>query len=199
MLSIFVLIEPAELLSGLRPDGGCLVLPAQSAPRPREKVAVRVQLAGQKSGATVVGTVRSVHRYRDGFRLELAPDSSSLGAVRLLSATARGEVQRFPERSPRYLVEVPIAVNWNGPAVYMTMYSLSEAGCGVRWSGTLPEVGRVVCLRLGVGLWAPSVEGVVCWKASSGASPTAGVRLVGSGGPDWAKLLAEAVRTAPVA
>jgi len=199
MLSISVLLDPSELLSGLRQAGGCLVLPAQSAPRLREKVAVRVRLHGQQAGATVVGTVVSVHRHAAGFRLELAPDAASSGAVRLLAATARGEVQRFPERSPRYLVKLPIVVAWNGPALYMTMYSISEAGCGVRWSGSLPEVGQLVQLRLGVGLRATGLEGVLCWKASVAASPTAGVRLVGSGGADWARVLAEAARTGPVA
>ncbi|HTP51529.1 MAG TPA: PilZ domain-containing protein [Anaeromyxobacteraceae bacterium] len=197
MLSISVFLEPVELLSGIRQDGGCLVLPAQSAPRLREKVAVRVRLAGQNGGATVVGTVVSVHRHGGSFRLELAPDSGSFGAVRMLAATARGEVQRFPERSPRYLVKVPIVVSWRGPPVYMTMYSISEAGCGVRWSGPLPEIGQILQVRLGVGFRSGSVEGVLCWKAGLGASPTAGVRLLGGGGAEWARVLSEAARTSP--
>lgn len=199
MLSISVLLDPGDLLSGLRQGGGCMVFPAPVAPRLREKVAVRIRLVGQTAGATVVGTVVSVHRHAATFRVELAPDVASAGAVRLLAATARGEVERFPARAPRYLVKVPVVVSWQGPALYMTMVSISQAGCGVRWSGPLPEVGQALHLRLGVGPRATGVEGVVCWRAAAGASSTAGVRLLGSGGSDWARFLADAARTGPVA
>ena len=199
MLSLRILIEPSDLLSGLRQEGACLVLPAPSAPRLRERLAVRVHLVGHRSGATVVGTVVSVHRHGGSFLVELAPDAGSLGAVRLLAAAARGEVRRFPERAPRYLVKVPVVVNWAGLDFYMTMFSISESGCGVRWSGELPEVGRALHLRLGVGHRAAGLEGVLCWKGGDGANPKAGVRLVGSGGADWARLVAEAARTGPVA
>ena len=123
MLSISVLLDPGDLLSGLRQGGGCMVFPAPVAPRLREKVAVRIRLVGQTAGATVVGTVVSVHRHAATFRVELAPDVASAGAVRLLAATARGEVERFPARAPRYLVKVPVVVSWQGPALYMTMVS----------------------------------------------------------------------------
>jgi len=199
MLTLSILIDPSELLAGLRQGGASLVLPAPITPRLRERVALRVCLAGQPSGATVLGTVVSVHRQAGSFRVELATDPASLGAVRLLAATARGEIHRFPQRAPRYLVKVPIVVSWNGRDLCMTMVSISQGGCGLRWSGPLPEVGQALRLRLAIGYRSAGIDGVLCWKTAAGASSSAGVRLVGTGGADWARAVAEAARTGAVA
>jgi len=199
MLSISILIDPSELLSGLRQGGACIVLPAPITPRLKERVAVRVRLSGQQSGATVIGTVTSVHRQAGTFRLELATDATSLGAVRMLAATARGEIHRFPQRAPRYLVKVPIVVSWNGHELCMTMVSISQGGCGLRWSGPLPEVGQALRLRLAIGYRSAGIDGVLCWKAGAAGSSNAGVRLIGTGGADWARAVAEAARTGAMA
>jgi PilZ domain len=188
MVSLSLVLEPDDLLSGWRPDSGRLLLPVPSAPRLQEKVAVRVQLEGRSAGATVRGTAVSIHRYGSLFRLELAPDLDSLGAVRLLVAAAKGELVEFPARPPRFLARLPVRVRANGAELLMTTSCISEGGCALRWSGPPPRVGDSLRLRIGAGSRAAEVEGVVAWRNSASG---AGIRFVTPGNA-WRALFAEA-------
>lgn len=197
MVNFAVRLPPKEWLEAWRPQTVRVIVPAPFAPRLRDKAAVRVQLAGSPVAATLVGTVLGIHR-TDGHPLvELHPDADSLPAIRMLVAAARGQEPRFLQRPIRYLVRMPVVVEWNGAGVYANTTTISEKGCAVRWAGTRPTVGQSVRLRVGSGTRAADIPGVVCWSSDGAGGSLAGVRFAERGGPNavWAGVLAEALRS----
>jgi hypothetical protein len=190
MVSMTLLVEPDDLLAGWRPDTSRLMLPVASTPKLREKLAVRIQLPGKTAGATVLGSAVSVQRAGSRFRMELAVDGESLGAVRLLVSFARGELVQFPERPPRYLAKLPVRVRSNGAEIFMTTSCVSEGGCAVRWTGPLPRVGDPVRMRVGSGARTTEVLGQVAWISGV----TAGIKFR-DGGATWKSIFAEAERS----
>lgn len=196
MLHAAVSLEPSEMLGAFRPDTMRLLLRVPAALPLRQKAAVRIQLTGLPVGATVVGMVVSVHGEGAQHRVELAPDAASLPALRLLLAAARGESIPMLDRGPRYLAQVPVVVSCEGRAIYMTTFCVSEGGCGLRWSGPLPKVGQEVSVRLSGTARGPDIPGTVCWLASSGSSPTAGVRFDAREAPGaWERMFADVARS----
>ncbi len=202
MFKANVSLDPADLLGAWRGDTSRLLLPSVAAPRLRQKAAVRIQLSGRPAVATVVGTIVSVHGEGKNHRIELAPDADSLRAVRILLAAARGEPVPFMKRSTRYIVRLPVVVASAGSDLYMTTFCISEAGCGLKWSGPLPEVGQRVGLRLASAGRTDVLRGTVRWLISSGSLPSAGVRFDLSAGAmaNWTRTFAEVARSgAPLA
>jgi hypothetical protein len=202
MFSAAISLQPSEMLSAWRRDTARLLLHAPAAPPLRQKAALRIQLAGQSVGATIVGTVVSVHREGKGHRIELAPDADSLPALHMLLAGSRGEPIPFLQRSLRYLVRMPVVVASAGAEMYMTTYCVSAGGCGLKWSGPLPAVGQRVRLRFGAAARVADMPGTVCWLAATGSSPTAGVRFDLASGPPvaWGRMFADVARSgAPMA
>jgi len=193
MLSLTLRMNPTEWLSAWRRESSRLLVAAPSAPRLRERVAVHVHLSGQPTAVTVVGTVVSFHRQEGFHRLEVALDTGSLGAARLIDAAVLGGAE-LPKRPPRYLYALPVAVHVAGSSHYMTTRSISGGGCALRWSGPVPGVGHPLRLRLGAGLRAPELEGEVCWSAPSNVGSTVGVRFVRGGSSAWDGVLAEAAK-----
>jgi hypothetical protein len=161
-----------------------------------EKVAVRVQLFGQRVSATIVGTIVSVQRDDRQRRIELTPDDESLGAVHLLTAAARGEPVRYSERRRRYLIKLPVVVTLDGEQFLMTATSLSDGGCALRWWGPLPAIGQILRLQFGFGPRAPDLRGIVHWKKARSSRSAVGVRFEAvRGARAWRKLLAELVKS----
>lgn len=197
MVNFAVRLPPKEWLEAWRPQTVRIIVPAPFAPRLRDKAAVRVQLAGRTVAATVVGTVVGIHRTEGHPLVELHPDADSLPAVRMLVAAARGQEVRFLQRPIRYLVKMPVVVEWNGSGVYANTTTISEKGCAVRWAGTRPTVGQSVRLRVGNGARAVDIPGVICWASAGTGSSLAGVRFAerGTPSPVWASVLAEALRS----
>jgi hypothetical protein len=191
------LFRSSEWLAAWRPETGRLFLPAHPRLRLRETVAVKVEFADRPVGATVVGTVVSILRHVEPFRIEVAPDEESLRAVGLLTAAARGQPVRFRSRPPRHRIRLPVVVSYAGAGILVNTISASEAGCSLRWPGRLPAVGQRLFLRFGVGIRSVDVVGVVRWKRPSPSSPAVGLQLEadGSTARGWTALLAEAVRT----
>lgn len=197
MVNFAVRLPAKEWLEAWRPQTVRVIVPAPFAPRLRDKAAVRVQLAGTPVAATLVGTVLGIHR-TDGHPLvELHPDADSLPAIRMLVAAARGQEPRFLQRPIRFLVRMPVVVEWNGAGVYANTTTISEKGCAVRWAGTRPTVGQSVRLRVGSGARAADIPGVVCWSSGGTSGSLAGVRFAERGAPNtvWAGVLAEALRS----
>jgi hypothetical protein len=196
-LALTLRLEPSEWLSAWRQETGRLLLPASSEPRLRQMVAVSVRLSGRIVDATIVGTVVGIRRDEARRQVEIAPDEEGLRAVALLTAAARGEAVRFQERPPRYRYQLPVVVSGGLSGVYMHTISVSEGGCALRWSGSLPPVGQKLALRFGVGLRAVDLRGVVRWRRTTAPSPAVGVRLdvPGTAAGAWARLIADAARS----
>jgi hypothetical protein len=202
MQSIALNLEPAQFLSGWRAESGSLFLPALSDSRVGEEVAVRLGIYGQTIRATVFGKVSLVRRVgRPSLPpgVELSLDRASIPAARFLAMAARGEPVSFRERAARFAAERKIKVALaSGESFEATTINLSEGGCSMRWPGTLPQVGDVVSLELGSGLFAPHARAVVCWNALGGvADRSVGLRIVlqGRGARAWKSIVAQLARS----
>ena len=177
MTHLNVRISPSEFVDAWRQQSKRLLLLVPRAVQLRDRVAVKVDLAGRAVHALVVGTVVSVHAAGGNRRIELAPDIESLGAVRMLHSAAKGDPVRFQERPSRYLVKLPVAVATRTGDQYMSALNLSEGGCSLRWSGQAPTIGQPLQLRLGTSRGKIELRGVVCWWSRIGAVTIAGVRF----------------------
>jgi hypothetical protein len=196
--SVALNVDPGQYLGGWRADAGTLFLPVLSEGRVGDEVAVRVGLFGQPIRATVFGKIAGVRRVgRPALPpgVELALDPTSLAAGQFLAAAARGERLDFQERAPRFLVERRLAVGRTGSEHQATTLNVSEGGCCLAWTGTLPLVGEVITLKLGESIFAATARAVVCWNALGGKIPRAvGVRVLleGRAGKAWRALAAAA-------
>jgi len=203
MQSVALNLEPSQFLSGWRAQSGSLFLPALSEARVGEEVAVRIGIYGQTIRATVFGKVALVRRMgRPSLPpgVELALDKASIPAARFLAMAARGESVSFRERAPRFAAERDLAVTTGSGATFETRtMNLSEGGCSLRWPGELPQIGELVSIRIGDGLFAPRARAVVCWNALGAAAVerSVGVRIVpqGRGARAWKSLVAEVARS----
>ena len=196
MQSVALNLEPAQFLSGWRSETGSLFLPALSESRVGDEVAVRIGIYGQTIRATVFGKISLVRRVgRPSLPpgVEMSLDRASIAAARFLAMAARGEPVTFRERAPRYIHERMLPVTSAGEAIEATTINVSEGGCSVQWPGTLPQVGDVVSIRLGDGLFAASARAVVCWNTLGGPlQKSVGLRIIseGRGLRAWKRMLA---------
>ena len=190
MVAFDVRLQSSEWLGAWKPDGGRVTVVVSSAPRLNDKVAVRIQLAKPSVRATVVGTVASFHRQDKHLRVELVLEPESLDAARMLAAAAQGQPVTFRPRAPRFLAKLPVLTSRGGTSFYLTTLSVSQSGCSVRWSGTLPTMGEAVNLRFR-GSRAVDMRGVVRWRNAD--SSTVGLRFVDriAGADAWRGLLEE--------
>jgi len=194
--SVALNLEPDQFLSGWRSETGSLFLPALSDSRVGDEVAVRIGIYGQTIRATVFGKislVRRVGRPSIPPGVEMSLDRASIPAARFLAMAARGEPVTFRERAPRYIHERKLTVTSVDEVVQAATINVSEGGCSVQWPGTLPQVGDVVSIRIGDGLFAPSARAVVCWNTLGGPlQKSVGLRIIsgGRGARAWKKMLA---------
>jgi hypothetical protein len=202
MQSIALNLEPSQFLSGWRPQPGTLFLPALSESRVGEEVAVRIGIYGQTIRATIFGKVALVRRVgRPSLPpgVELALDKASIPEARFLAMAARGESVSFRERAPRFAAQRRLTVSLNGkPSFESKTVNLSEGGCSLSWPGELPQIGSLLTLRFGDGLFAPVAQAVVCWNALGGSvERTVGVRIVpkGRGARAWKHLVADVAKS----
>lgn len=202
MHSVSVNLEPSQFLAGWRPESGAIFLPTLSEARVGDEVAARIGVLGQTIRATVFGKVALVRRVgRPSLPpgVELSLDRASIPAARFLATAARGEPVSFRERAPRFAAERTLKVALStGESFEATTINLSEGGCSMRWPGTLPQVGDVVVLELGKGLFSPRARAVVCWNALGGvADRSVGLRIVlrGRGARAWKSIVTQLARS----
>lgn len=191
LVALDIRLRPDELVGAWRPDSRRFVLPAREPLRLQQRVAARITAEGLGVAATITGRVVSTSRHTDLLRFELAPDESRMRAVERLLAAARGETVEYQPRVPRFLATLPAVVHGPGGPIYMTTFSVSERGCGLAWSGPVPDVGAPVDVRLGAGSRAATLRSVVCWTAQAGRTATAGVRFLAGASSAWAMILAD--------
>jgi Tfp pilus assembly protein PilZ len=200
LYSIAVNLDAAQYLRGWRAEGS-LFLPALSEGRLGDEVAARVGILGRPIRATVFGTVtlvRRVGRLSLPPGVELALDRMSLPAAKFLAAAARGEKLPFRERAPRYVFACPLRFQGDGMKQDATTFNVSDGGCAVGWSGSLPLVGEVLTARLDEGLFAKTVRAVVCWTGAGDAlQHCAGLRVAADGraARAWKALVARAAKS----
>jgi hypothetical protein len=192
VVSIDVPLRPEELVAAWRLDSRRLQLPVREPLRLQQRVAARITAIGLGVAATITGRVAGLSRDGSFYRVDLVPDETRLRAVERLLAVARGEAAvAYETRAPRFLATVPAVVHGPAGATYMNTFSVSEKGCGLAWSGPVPEVGVPMEVRLGAGNRAASLRSVVCWTAKTGSTATVGLRFVAGAQTTWAMMLSD--------
>jgi hypothetical protein len=174
-----------------RPDTRRLQLVTTEPLRLEQRVAARITAIGSGVSATITGRVVSTSRHGTQHRVELLPDEMRMRAMERLLAAARGERVAYDTRAPRFLATMPAVVYGPAGPTYMTTFSVSEAGCGLAWSGPLPAVGLPMDVRLGAGNRVAIFRSVVCWTQSSGRSANVGVRFVAGAKTAWTTMLTD--------
>lgn len=193
MHSVQVTIEPAQYLASWREKSGTVFLPVLSDTRVGDEVAVRVGILGHAIRATLSGKVALVRRMGrpslpPGIDLQL--ERNSFAAAVFLAAAARGEPVPFQERAPRWLAELPLAIERGGARIEVQTLNVSEGGCAVRWPGQLPLVGDELAIRVKDGLFPQALRAVVCWNLpGSDRDRSVGLKLLpgGRAGKTWKK------------
>ncbi len=160
----------------------------------------RIGLFGQPVRATIYGKVAMVRRIgRPSLPpgVEIHLDRASVPAARYLAAVASGEPVTFRVRAPRFAMERPVVVSFNGTRVEARTITLSEGGCSISWPAEDPPTpGELLALRFANGFLAPSAEAVVCWTGADPIDRAFGVRIVseGRGGRAWRALVEKTAR-----
>jgi hypothetical protein len=195
--SVSIKVPAAQYLAGWREQARILFLPTLSECRVGDLVAVRIAIHGGSISATLFGKVSLVRRVgRPALPpgIELQIERHSLAAAAFLAMAARGEKVTFKERLPRFSHERALTVRHGETSLELTTLNVSDDGCALRWPGALPAAGDQLVLKLGDGLFAATIRGVVCWTQSGPDGQGVGVRIVveGRGGRAW-RSLAESV------
>jgi PilZ domain-containing protein len=200
VVSVDIPLQPDELLGAWRPDSRRLLLTTKEPLRLQQRVVARISAVGLNVAATITGRVVSASRHGDLYRIELVPDDIRMRAVERLLSVARGEAVDDRTRAPRFLASIPTIVYHAAGPTYMTTFSVSENGCGLSWSGTVPAIGTPMEIRLGAGTQAASFRAVVCWTAKAGRTAMVGLRFVEGERNTWVTMITDLKRSgAPLA
>lgn len=195
VIALDLVFRPYEFLAAWRPASRSLAVVVQQPVQRWQPVQARISVLGLGVAATITGRAASVREHPVGYEVELAPDELRVRTLERLAEVASGErVEAYKVRAPRYLAEVPAVVHGpRGPAL-MSTFAVSENGCGLAWSGPVPEVGVPMDIRLGTGNRMASFCGEVRWTAQAGRVPTVGVQFAAGDRAVWAEIIADLKR-----
>jgi hypothetical protein len=185
-------LRPYELLSGWRPAARTLTLPAHQPALKGQRVHARISVLGLGVATTITGrasTVRPVD-----LELELDPDETRVRALERLVEVAGGARGAYQPRAPRYRTSMPAVVYGLSGPTFMTTLTVSENGCGLAWTGSTPDIGVPLEIRLGAGRRVANFCGEVCWTAPTGRPPAVGVQFAAGDRVTWTHILDELER-----
>jgi hypothetical protein len=194
VVALDLALRPHELVAAWRPPSRILSVVVREPVQKRQRVQARISLVGLGVAATITGRVMRARPHPVGVEVELEPDDIRLRAMERLVEVAGGERIAYQQRAPRLLASVPAVVQGLHGPTYMTTFSVSPNGCGLAWSGPMPDLGSPVEIRLGAGSVAASFCGEVCWTAPTGRAPTVGLQFAAGDRLTWAKILADLKR-----
>jgi hypothetical protein len=190
VLALDLPFRPYELLAAWRPASRSLAVVVQQPVRQGQPVQARISVLGLGVSATITGRAARVREHPVGYEVELAPDDTRVRALERLAEVASGERVDYKVRAPRYLAEVPAVVHGARGPTLMSTFAVSENGCGLAWSGPMPEVGVPMDIRLEAGDRMASFCGEVRWTATAGRVPTVGVQFAAGDRKVWAQIIA---------
>jgi hypothetical protein len=193
IIAVDLPLRPDELIAAWRPVPRRLALAVREPLQAKGRVALRIDVVGLGVAATITGRVASARKQGDVFHVEVAPDDGRVTALQRLVAVASGAPVAYSKRAPRLLATIPAIVYRPTGPTYMMTFAVSENGCGLVWSGPMPEVGVPMELRLGAGSQIAKVCGEVCWTAPAGR--TLGVQFAAGERTAWARMLADLRRS----
>lgn len=190
-VAVEVPLRPDELIAAWRADARRLAVAVREPLQSKQRIAARIRAVGLGVEATITGKIVSARRERDGVRIELAPDDTRIRALERLVAIAAGKTVAYQLRAPRYLAALPAVVYDHRGPTYMTTFAVSNNGCGLAWSGPMPDVGVPMEIKLGAGNRVASFCGEICWTAPCSRAPTVGMRFAAGERNSWERILAE--------
>jgi hypothetical protein len=188
-LSLDLALRPYELMAAWRPESRNLVLVVAEPVAPRQPVQARITLLGTGAGATIIGCAARARPHPCGVELELEPDALRARTLERLVEVASGAPVAYRTRAPRYLAEIPALVQRPDGARRATTFAVSEGGCGLEWSGTMPAVGTPLDVQLGAAPQVASFCAEVCWTAPRERVPTLGLRFVAGDRASWSRII----------
>ncbi len=194
-IAVDVSLHADELIAAWRPGARRLVLTVREPIQSRQRVAARISAVGLGVAATITGRVVTSRRSPDLYRIELEPDDTRVRALERLVSVAAGERVAYQRRAPRFLAALPAVVYGARGPTYMTTFSVSDNGCGLAWSGAMPDLGVPMEIRLGAGSQVASFCAEVCWTAPTGRAPTVGVRFAAGERSAWTRIVADLRRS----
>jgi hypothetical protein len=189
-----LVLRPYELIAAWRPASRTLSLVVREPVAKRQRVHARISILGTGVAATITGRATSVRPHPVGVEADVEPDDVRLRAMERLVAIAGGERVAYQPRAPRLLASVPAVVESLRGPMLMSTFSVSTDGCGLAWSGPIPDIGSPMEIRLGAGKVVASFCGEVCWTAPSGRAPTVGLQFAAGDRRTWARILADLQR-----
>jgi hypothetical protein len=196
VIALDLRFRPQELLDAWRPEGRRLVVLVREQVLKRQRVQAHISVATLRAAATITGRATAVRRQPDGYEVELEPDDTRLRALqRLVEAAAAGEPTTYQPRAPRLLAAVPAVISGPCGPTYMKTFAVSENGCGLAWTGPIPDLGAPLEIRLGAGSQVASFCGEVCWTEPSGRAPTVGIQFAAGNRALWSRMIADLKRS----
>lgn len=193
-ITLDLALRPRELVAAWRSATRRLLLPVAAPAARNQRVQAWITVVGMGVGATVTGRVVSTLREQGRSLVEVAPDDTRLQAVERLVAIAAGTPVAYAPRAPRLLAALPAVVSGLHGPTYMTTFAVSANGCGLSWSGPVPDVGTPMEIRLGAGREAASFCAEVRWT-SRGRAPTVGVCFAAGERDAWTRMLSTLKRS----
>lgn len=191
-LTLDLALRPYELMAAWRPASRNLVLVVNEPVEVRQQVHARICVLGHDVGATIVGRAASASPHPLGVEVELEPDALRAPTLeRLVAVVASGARAAYEARAPRWVAEVPAFVYRHRHFRRTSTFTVSEEGCGLRWSGALPPVGAAVEVHLGGADRFASFCAEVRWTSPPGRAAALGVRLDAGDRDTWAGMLAD--------
>jgi hypothetical protein len=188
-------VDAVKLSSSWVGEKGRLVLSADAPATSGQRAVVSViGVAG--AALTVSGEVVGARSADAGFVLEVEPDEEGRALVARILGFLEGGGERPRARAPRHRLTLPAVVSTHSGSTYMTTFSVSRGGCGLAWSGPAPRLGDMLWVRLGSGVGAAALRGMVCWARDDGNGQRVGIRFVGGKDAELSTLLAKARREA---
>ena len=187
-------LRPYELIAAWRGASRTLVLVVHQQVQLQARVQVRISVLGLGVSATITGRAVGAREHPFGAEVELEPDATRARALEALVEVAQGAPVTYRNRAPRWLAALPAVVFGARGPTEMWTFAVSENGCGLAWSGPLPDVGVPMEVRLGAGRQVASFCGEVCWTAPTGRVPTVGLKFAAGDRTTWVQILAELQR-----
>jgi hypothetical protein len=194
-LTLDLALRPYELMAAWRPGLRKLVLVVPDPVRVQQQVHARISLLGAGVGATIVGRASCARPHPCGVELELEPDDLRLQTLeRLVDVASGARTDAYQVRAPRWLAVVPALVVKTRARVRMSTFAVSENGCGLSWSGPMPELGSPLEVHLGSDGQLACFCAEVCWTSPRERPPSLGLRFVAGDRSTWAEILEDVRR-----
>jgi hypothetical protein len=188
-------LQPYELLSGWRSTDRTLVLAVREKARRGQRVHARITLPDYGVATTITGRARTVGVRAGGSQLELEPDPARIRALEWLVEIASGARIAYQPRKPRYHASLPVVVHGLEGPTFMNTLTVSENGCGVAWTATMPDLDVPLDIRIGAGRGVASFCAEVRWTAPSARVPAVGLQFAAGDRATWAHILEDLKRS----